>query len=83
MTANDGGPTDISEIRKRRAKILEQYRAGGLFDAFEAEWRALWAEDCARKGKTIPFEEWFFATNDDGICPFEVAGFWPADEADE
>jgi hypothetical protein len=27
-----------------------------------------------KKGKTIPFGEWFYATDENGDCPFEIAG---------
>ena len=69
-------PADISEVRKRRAEILEQYNdsVDGLLDNFEASWRAVWADVCRKKGETIPFEEWFYATDENGDCPFEIAG---------
>jgi len=74
--ANDNDPIDISEARKRRAEILEQYSEpfDALVDTFEAGWRAVWTDVCKRKGKTIPFEEWFYATDENGDCPFEIAG---------
>src|SRR5271163_804832 len=39
--ATDESPVDISEARKRRAEILQQYSAplDGLVDNFEAAWR--------------------------------------------
>jgi hypothetical protein len=74
MTAK--GPVDLGEARKRRAEILEQYRHDGFVDKFEAGWRDLWAKECERKGETIPFEDWFFATDENGDCPFEIAGGW-------
>jgi hypothetical protein len=57
----DKEPVDINEARKHRAEILQQYGDpfDGFVDAFEAGWRAVWADVCKRKGKTIPFEEWF------------------------
>jgi hypothetical protein len=54
-------PVDINERRKRRAEILER--------------RAVWAEECKQKGKAIPFAEWFYSENENGECPFDVAGF--------
>jgi hypothetical protein len=70
-------PVDISEARKRRAEILQQYSDpfDGLIDNFEAGWRAVWADVCREKGTTIPFEEWFYATDENGDCPFEIAGW--------
>jgi hypothetical protein len=72
----DKGPVDISEARKRRAEILRQYGdpVDGVLDTFEAGWRAVWADECEKMGKTIPFEEWFYATDENGDCPFEIAG---------
>ena len=69
-------PTDIGEARKRRAEILQQYNQSldGLVDTFEAGWRAVWAKECKRKGEVVPFEKWFFATDENGDCPFEIAG---------
>lgn len=74
--ATDKDPADISEARKRRAEILRQYSDPlyGLLDDYEAGWRAVWADVMQRKGKTIPFEEWFYATDENGDCPFEIAG---------
>ncbi len=72
----DKGPVDISEARKRRAEILRQYSDpfDGMVDNFEAGWRAVWTDVCKEKGKTVPFEEWFYATDENGDCPFEIAG---------
>jgi hypothetical protein len=55
---------------------LEQYKdsVDGLLDNFEAEWRAVWTDVCRKKGKTVPFEEWYYATDENGDCPFEIAG---------
>jgi hypothetical protein len=77
MTTEDKGPVDIHEARKRRAEILQEYGGDpfdGIVDSFEAAWRAVWADVCRRKGETIPFEEWFYATDENGDCPFEIAG---------
>jgi hypothetical protein len=78
MTTRDKGPVDISEARKRRSEILQQYSEpfDALVDHFEVEWRAVWAKVCKQKGETIPFEEWFFATDENGDCPFEIAGVY-------
>jgi hypothetical protein len=72
----DKGPVDISDARKRRAEILQQYSEplDGFVDTVEAGWRAVWADVCRKKGETIPFEEWFYATDENGDCPFEIAG---------
>jgi hypothetical protein len=74
---NDKDPVDISEARKRRAEILQQYSdpLTGMQTTLEAAWRVVWADVCKEKEKTIPFEEWFYATDENGDCPFEVAGF--------
>lgn len=82
MATDKDTPVDISEARKRRAEILQQYSEpiDGFFDNFEASWRAVWADVCKKKGKTIPFEEWFYATDENGDCPFEVAGVWLSPE---
>jgi hypothetical protein len=76
MTTKDEGAVDISKARKRRAEILQPYSDpfDGFVDQFEAEWRAVWTETCKRNGKTISFEEWFYATDENGVCPFEIAG---------
>jgi hypothetical protein len=76
MTTRDKGPVDINEARKRRAEILQQYSEpfDGLVDTFEAGWCAVWADVCKQKGETIPFEKWFYATDENGDCPFEIAG---------
>jgi hypothetical protein len=70
-------PVDINERRKRRAEILEQYTNSSdeFIESFEAGWRAVWAEECKQKGKAIPFAEWFYSENENGECPFDVAGF--------
>jgi hypothetical protein len=72
----DKDPVDISERREHRAEILQKYSEpiDGLIDTFEAGWRAVWADECKRRGKTIPFEEWFYITDENGDCPFEIAG---------
>jgi hypothetical protein len=75
MATKDEDPVDINEARKRRAEILEQYRKNGV-SSFEAGWRAVWADECKRRGETIPFEDWFYATDENGDCPFEIAGGW-------
>ena len=59
---------EISEARRRRAD--------GMIECFEASWRAAWADHCAKTGKTVPFEEWFYATDENGDSPFEIAGGW-------
>jgi hypothetical protein len=61
----DKDPVDISERRKHRAEILQKYSEpiDGLIDTFEAGWRAVWAD-----------EEWFYTTDENGDCPFEIAG---------
>jgi hypothetical protein len=78
--AQSKAPVDIGEARKRRAEILEPYNESsfdGFLERFEAGWRAIWADECKRKGKTIPFDEWFFTEDENGDSPFEVAGMWP------
>jgi hypothetical protein len=72
----DEEPVDINEHRKRRAEILEQYSNSfdGFLERFDAGWRTIWAEECKQKRKTIPFEQWFYLENENGECPFEVAG---------
>ena len=60
MTRNKSA-VDINEVRKRRAEILRQYSDDAILDSFEAGWRAVWADVCKLKGKTISFDEWFYA----------------------
>jgi hypothetical protein len=71
-------PDDIGEARQRRAKRRAQYVTPfkAMIEKFEASWRAAWARHCAETDKTISFEEWFYATDENGVCPFEVAGGW-------
>ena len=76
-------PIDISLARQRRADVLRQYKdpVDGMFADLDACWRAVWAEICREKGRTVPFDEWFFATDENGECPFEIAGAWPVGRA--
>jgi hypothetical protein len=77
MTTRDKSPiVDMTEARKRRAEILQQYREpfDAFCDSFEAGSRAVWADVCKQKGETVPFEQWFYATDENGDCPFEIAG---------
>jgi hypothetical protein len=69
---------DISKARKRRAEVRSSYVTpmDAMVESFEASWRAAWARHCADTGKTVPFEEWFYATDENGDCPFEIAGGW-------
>jgi hypothetical protein len=55
---------------------LQQYKEpfDAFCDSFEAGWRAVWADVCKQKGETVPFEQWFYATDANGDCPFEIAG---------
>jgi hypothetical protein len=67
-------PVDINERRKRRAELLEQYTNSfdGFIERFEAGWRAVWAEECNQKGKTISFDEWFYSENEMANVPLRL-----------
>lgn len=54
---------DLTEARNRRAEVRAGYT--NPYHAYaqrkEAEWRAAWASHCVETGKTVSFDEWFFA----------------------
>jgi hypothetical protein len=74
----DDAVVDIGVARKHRAGLLQEYdnSLDHFAEAFEAGWREVWRDVCREKGLTIPFEEWFYATDENGDCPFEIAGGW-------
>jgi uncharacterized protein (DUF169 family) len=66
---------DISKARKRRTEIRAPYLTPdeAFIESYKSKWRDRWARHCAKTGKSMSFEEWFFATDEDGMCPFDVA----------
>ena len=62
---------DISAARTKKAKISRQY-TGDPIPEWDAGARSLWEKCCRDAGKTISFEEWMFAEDENGMSPFEA-----------
>lgn len=79
---------DLSERRYRKAAVKSKYQTGlsSIMDPVVASWRKVWVEDCAKKGRTIPFGKWCrmpLDENDPMSSPFEIANVYTDETFEE